>query len=174
MTDAERMARAQEVADQLCDQRRWKTHGRSIRMSDLQQMRVRVTDYTADSDLADAIDRYAALLRITFESNIFKVTENNAHQVYRAAANPALQPGQVTPDVAEKADAEVECGKCRAKHVVQIDLKPGLPLQDNRLPFPAGNVLACPECGNEIDLTEIRRQVELMTKKSVVPRGDEK
>ncbi|PKQ38498.1 MAG: Clp protease ClpP [Actinobacteria bacterium HGW-Actinobacteria-1] len=173
VTDEERNRRAREVADQLCDQRRWKTHGRSIRIEDLKKMRVRITDYTEQPDLADAIDRYAALLRMTFDSNIFKVLEDATHQVYRAAANPAIQPGSPAPEQAEKADINVECGKCHSKHVVQIDLRPGLPLQDGRIAYPASNLLKCPRCGNDIDLTEVRRQIELMTKKSVVPRGDE-
>ncbi len=173
VSEADRNRRAQEVADQLCDQRRWKTHGRSIRVEDLKKMRVRITDYTEQPELADAIDRYAALLRMTFDSNIFKVLEDATHQVYRAAANPAIQPGGPAPEQAEKADINVECGRCHAKHVVQIDLRPGLPLQDGRIAYPASNLLKCPQCGNDIDLTEARRQIELMTKKSVVPRGDE-
>jgi len=173
VTDNERQARAQVVADQLCDQRRWKTHGRSIRMDDLRAMRVRITDYAERPGLAEAIDRYAALMRMTFDSNIFKVFEDSEHQIYRAAANPAIQPTPSTPEAVEKADAAVECGKCHAKLTVQIDLKPGLALQPGRIAYPASNVLRCPQCGNEIDLTETRRQIELMTKKTIVPRGDE-
>jgi len=172
VTEAERRKRAKEIADQLCDQRCWKTHGRSIRMQDLKDMGVRITDYTKLPELADAIDRYAALLRMTFDSNIFKVLEDINHQVYRAVANPAIQRGKALQADAEKADAEVECGKCHAKHTVQIDLRPGLSLQDGRIGYPASNVLACPQCGNDIDLTEVRRQIEMMTKKSVVPRGE--
>lgn len=172
VTAQQRQTRAQEVADQLCDQRRWKTHGRSIRMTDLKAMRVRITDYTVQPRLGDAVDRYAALLRMTFDSNIFKVIENSQHQIYRAAVNPAVQPSGLKAESAGKADAAVECGRCHAKHTVQIDLKPGLPLEAGRLAYPLSNVLTCPQCGNDIDLTEIRRQIELMAKKSVVLREE--
>ena len=68
-----RRERAKEIAAQLRDHNRWKTHGRSIKIADLRQMGLLVTDYSKLPDVCDAIRRYYTLLQMTFASNIYKL-----------------------------------------------------------------------------------------------------
>ena len=53
--ETEREARAGEIAAQLCDHGRWLSHGRSIKMTDLNAMPLKVTNYSGQPDLFDAI-----------------------------------------------------------------------------------------------------------------------
>ena len=44
VTDDDRKRRAEQIADQLCNHSHWLTHGRSIKLEDLRDMRLLVTD----------------------------------------------------------------------------------------------------------------------------------
>ena len=57
-------------------------------------MRLKITDYSSNRDLADAIRRYHVLLQMTFESNIYKVFETTDSQIYRFLSMPAPAPQQ--------------------------------------------------------------------------------
>lgn len=166
VTDEERRARAEEIATELCNHRRWLTHGRSIKLSDLEAMRLRVTDYSTKPELAEAIRRYYTLLQMTFASNIYKVIETPTSQIYRFLTPQVPAPQQL--GAAEVAIFDVACGKCTTTSRVQANLGKSHPLQEGCVPFPSDNRLRCPNCGNEIDLSDARRQLEAQTKKSVV------
>jgi hypothetical protein len=165
VSDEERKARAQEVAAQLCDHERWRRHGRSLRLADLEKMRLKITDYGTTTDLADAVRRYYALLQMTFGGNIYKVFETPDSQIYRFIAPvvpaPADQPGNV-------ALIDVRCQRCRATSKVQANLGQPQPLQEGCMPFPKDNKFTCPNCGAPADLSPVRRQLEMQTKKPVV------
>lgn len=165
VTDADREARAEEIAKQLCDHRRWLVHGRSIKIEDFQLMRLRITDYSKTPDLFDAIQRYHTLLQMTFATNIYKLFETATSQIYRFVAPPAPAPGQQLGDMAM---VEVECGKCGQKTKVQANLGTAHPLQPGCAPFPADNAFVCPGCGAQTDLGDLRRQLEAQAKKPVV------
>lgn len=165
VSDEDRKGRAQEVAAQLCDHERWRRHGRSLRIADLVGMRLRITDYGAMPDLADAVRRYYALLQMTFATNIYKIFETPDSQILRfivqAVPAPAEKPGNV-------AVLEVRCQRCRTVSKVQANLGQQQPLEEGHLPFPKDNRLNCPSCGALIDLSQARRQLEMQTKKPVV------
>jgi len=163
VTTEEKADRAKEVATALCDHRRWLTHGRSIKLSDLEAMRLKITDYSKQPKLAEAIRRYHTLLQITFDStNIYKVFETPTSQIIRFVA-PAVSP----PRDADCAVLQVECPKCRAASKVQANLKK-MPLESGHHPFPADNRFRCPACGAEINLADARRQIEVQSKRPLV------
>ncbi len=167
VTDTERRRRAEEVAAQLCDHRRWLTHGRSVTLADLERMRLKITDYSKTADLADAIRRYYTLLQLTFSTNIYKVFETPDSQIYRFIA-PQVPSPPPQPQGADIATLEVPCPKCKATSRVQANLDKPSPLQEGAFPFPANNQFNCPNCGTLIDLADTRRQVEVQSKKRVI------
>jgi 3D (Asp-Asp-Asp) domain-containing protein len=67
VTDHEKEERAKEIAGKLCDHSTWLSHGRSIKISDLQGIGLEIRDYSKEDELADAIRRYNILLQMTFE-----------------------------------------------------------------------------------------------------------
>jgi hypothetical protein len=173
VTPEQKRARAEEIATQLRDHSRWLTHGRSIKLDDLRRMRLQVTDYGGIAELADAIRRYHTLLRMTFESNVYKVFETPVSQIYRYIV-PAVQAGG-PPERAERLPPEarfvrfdLKCEKCGAVSRIQANLEAGQPVESGSLPFPPDNHFNCPNCRAEHDLSEIRRQIELQAKKPVV------
>jgi len=165
VTREEREARAADIAAQLCDHRRWLVHGRSIKIRDFQQMRLRIEDYSKRPDLFDAIRRYHTLLQMTFATNVYKVFETPVSQIYRFIGAVAPAPEQSAGNVAI---VEVACGKCHKTTKVQANLGRTQPLQEGCSAFPSDNVFRCPGCGAQTDLENLRRQIEAQTRKPVV------
>lgn len=170
VTPEDKRRRAAEVADQLCDHKRWKSHGRSLKMQDLRAMRLEITDYTENPDLGDAVGRYYALLQMTLGSNIYKIYESVSSQIIKAVAIPHLPipgPQQQMPG-GQQALINFQCGKCKTVTPLQANLGFSQPIQPGRHPFPADNKLRCPRCGTVHDLSPTRHQLETQAGQPVV------
>lgn len=167
VTETERMQRAEEIAEKLCDHGHWLTHGRSIKIEDLEKMRLRITDYSKDADLADAIRRYYTLLQMTFETNIYKVFETPNSEIYRVLLQQASSPAPQGP-AAQVAVIDVKCKNCGKESQIQANLGQAAPLQPGHEPFPPNNRFKCPGCGTEVDLTPTRHQLEAQSGKPLV------
>ena len=163
VTPDEKRARAGEIAGQLCEHGKWRSHGRGIMLADLEAMRLKITDFGKQADLADAIHRYYTLLQMTFDRTpIYKVYETPTSQIYKSVTplGGSAAPGGV-------GEVEVECS-CGEKLQVQANLGRPQPLKAGRLPFPADNLLRCPKCGTSHDLKGIRDQVEKQSGQKIV------
>lgn len=166
VTDAERKARAREIAKQLSDHSQWLTHGRSIKIADLEAMRLKIVDYSSDVALSDAVRRYHTLLQMLFDTNCYKVIETSRSQIYRFFAQQvqAVQPRPVAlPGQAAAATATIQCSNCGHSVTVQARFDPNTPVDRNATPWPADNKLQCPNCGTEQDLADARRALEAQT-----------
>lgn len=167
VTDKEKGKRANEIAATLGRQSKWLTHGRSIKIEDFEEMRLKITDYSAQKELNEAILRYYTLLRMSFETNIYKIFETVESQIYRFA----FAPGQRPPEGKPKKVAEInfECPKCKEKFLIQANLENNIPLRRDRIPYPIDNdVLKCPNCGGESNISNIRLQIEAQSGKKIV------
>jgi len=172
VTDEDKVARAEEIAQALCDHSRWLSHGRSIKLEDLESLRLKVTDYGKILELSDAIRRYHVLLQMTLDqSNIFKLIETAGSQIYRHVQISMTPPGMpLAQGGASPAGVlvEVACAKCKKSHILQADFDTLKPLQGGAARFPTNDILVCSQCGTNINLSQLRHQIEIQTKKSVV------
>ena len=67
------------------------------------------------------------------------------------------------------ATAGIECGKCKHKFKVQINLKKGMRLEEGALPYPIStDSLDCPRCGHSIDVAPIRKSIETQFERRAV------
>jgi len=167
VTEEEKKTRAQEIAEILCNHGRWLTHGRSITINDLREMRLKVTDYSENAELCEAIRRYYMLLKMSFDkTNIFKIYETPKSQIYRfAIPQTSVVSG---PQQANMAIIEFECPNCKTKTRIQANLKAGVPIEKSAIPFPKDNILICPACKARNDLSTIRIQLESQSKRKIV------
>ncbi|MBL7955274.1 MAG: hypothetical protein JNJ91_09555 [Flavobacteriales bacterium] len=168
VTEDEKKQKADQIAERLCKHGDWLTHGRSIKIDDLTQMGLRITDYDKEPALQDAINRYYTLLRLTFEgTNIFKVYETIGSQVYRfvggAVPPPAPQPQQI-----QAANFDFPCPKCKTPFKIQANLAPGVPMGEGMTPYPANDIFVCPVCNTQSNLSQARLQIEAQSGKKVV------
>lgn len=168
VTETEKKERANTIATLLCNHGHWLTHGRSIKLPDLTEMGLQITDYSKIAELNDAITKYYTLLRMSFETNIYKIYETPMSQIYRSI-NTASPPVQMQPPVLPNPlIIDFECGKCHAKNKIQINFEQDFPLQPGAFPFPKDNLFKCPSCGAESDLLGFRQQLEVQTRKNIV------
>ena len=166
VTVNDKKTRAEEIAKKLCNHGHWLTHGRSITINDLREMRLKVTDFSEDTKLFDAISRYYILLKMSFDTtNIFKIYETPKSQIYRFATPQVGTEPQQRRDIAL---IEFECPNCKTKTKIQANLKEGVPMQKGSVPFPKDNVFICPACNNRNDLSTLRNQIESQSKKKIV------
>lgn len=171
MTQAEKRQRAEEIASKLSDQSRWLTHGRSIRIAELEtDLDLRITDYSKIPDLDEAITRYYTLLRMTFETNMCKLFETPASQVYRFTGVQRVPspPPKPMPPQAQSLNIRITCDKCKSPTVMQANFAPNLPLKPGNVAFPGNNVLQCPSCRADINVANIRLQIEAQTGKKIL------
>lgn len=166
VTEEDKRNRANEIAEILCDHGKWLTHGRSITIDDFHEMRLKVTDYSEDAALCDAIRRYYTLLKMSFDTtNIFKIYETPTSQIYRFATPPG---GPIPREVLDAAVIDFECPNCKTKTKIQANLKEGVPTEKDAVQFPRDNKFICPACKSNIDLSGLRRQIESQSKKKIV------
>ena len=166
VTDSEKEMRASEIAEELCDHGKWLTHGRSVTIKHLTDMRLKVTDYSKNDELFDAIRRYYVLLKMSFDTaNVFKIYETMSTQLYRFDISSATPVPQVEHD---KAEIRLVCQKCKTELTLQANLKEGIELQKGNIPFPEDNICICPICNTRHDVNALRMQVESQTKKKIV------
>lgn len=166
VTDTEKKKRASEIAEELCDHGKWLTHGRSVTIKDFTDMRLKVTDYSKDKDLFNAIRRYYTLLKMSFDTtNLFKIYETQSTQLYRFEISSGSPAPQVVHD---KVEIRFKCSKCKTESKLQANLKKGVALLKGSIPFPEDNIFICPSCNNRNDLSTVRMQVESQIKKKIV------
>jgi uncharacterized protein YaaR (DUF327 family) len=169
VTEEDKKQRAKEIAEELCNHGKWLTHERSIKIEDLDKMRLKVQDYSKNSQLYDAISRYYTLLKMTFDTtNIFKLFETIESQIYRFTtpiSSPLSPPGKKIPG---SAIIDFECPNCKNVTRIQANLKKGLPLEKGALPFPKDNILICPNCKNSVNMSALRRQIEMELKTEII------
>jgi hypothetical protein len=171
VTPADRQHRAEEIARKLSDQSRWLTHARSIRIAELEKdLNLRITDYSKIPALDEAITRYYTLLRMTFETNIYKIFETATSQIMRFTGVQAVPPppGPLPAAPIKSANIKIACDKCKTPVLLQADFEPNLPLKPGSTRFPANNIAKCPACNADINVANIRLQVEAQTGKKVI------
>jgi len=178
ITPEKRSARAFEIAEKLSQHSEWLTHSRSIKIEDLRKMKLIITDYSDNEELADAIRRYYILLQLTFEkSNIYKIYETpnsqiiNQVTIQNAAPPQQLIPGQIIPQLPKNIktlDVDMNCGACGTKNKFQARFTKSEPLKPGFENFPATNKFRCLNCQAENDMTNARNQIEKQFGKKIV------
>lgn len=164
VTDAERKKRANQVAKELCNHGKWLTHGRSVKLDDLEKMRIKITDFSKEPELYDAIMRYYTLMRMAFGSSIYKIFETIESQVYQyfmPLGNPPMTIG-------DKAIGDFDCPKCHNISKIQLNFEKGVEVEEGCIKYPSNDIFKCSKCNEEHNLGEMRRQLELQVRKKVV------
>jgi len=167
VTKEEKKKRATRIATTLCRQSEWLTHGRSIKIDDFKKMRLKITDFSARKDLNESILRYYTLLRMSFDTNIYKIFETVESQIYRFAVAPGQRPLGGKPE--NVAEIDFECPKCKERYLIQANLEKNISLREDRVPYPINDdVFKCPNCGVESNVSNIRLQIEAQSGKKIV------
>lgn len=165
VTESQKQCRAEEIATKLCKHSDWLTHGRSIRIKDLMEMKLEIFDYTIDTELNDAIERYYTLLRMSFDlTGIYKIFETCNSQIYQSISQVNMPAIPIKRDVKPQvAHADFICPKCASKYRIQLNLIKNIPIEPHSVPYPKNDNFICPSCGTQTMLTPLRLQLEAQT-----------
>lgn len=163
---------AEEIANKLGDHNCWLTHGRSIKISDLQEMGIHVIDYSRNDELNSIIEKYYNLLQISFEQmpNMFKIFETSSSELCRIRTLPSPPPPlsglNLSPHQPELID--VKCGKCNGLTKLQANFHKDTETQKEFLKFPKNNILICSHCNQKIKIEQLRSQIEFQRQQKII------
>jgi hypothetical protein len=169
VTEDMKQKRAEEIAKELTNRTRWRTHGRSIKIDDLLSLGLIINRVEDNPKLADVVFRIHAVCRLIFDiSNSFKIFATADDKIFRKAiTTPGPLPGQqrikMLQDI-EVVEINAKCQNCGQEHKLYAKLKKDEDIDKKmkskgRMPFPSGNKIAC-KCGKELDLTTIRNEAQ--------------
>ncbi len=172
VTDEVRKARAAEVAEMFCDHNMWRSHGRSLKIEDFEDLLI-IERIDNDRKFADIVYSIKTVIQFLFNSPIYKIY---AHKLANIAQEIIVQTAQnqIIPlrnanpsqqNVPTNVELKIKCAKCGHESVLigytNIDnkvfkekgYKPNVMLDDK-------NQLTCQSCKNVVDLTPTIRKVE--------------
>lgn len=170
VTSEEKEKQADKIAGILCKQSEWLTHGRSIKIDDFNRIGLKITDFSSNVELNEAIQRYYTLLRMSFEStNMYKLFETKETQIERYLVQQIIQGKSPSPDQIEKAEANYKCNNCGHVLKIQFNFKPNTPLNAGNLPYPIkDDILVCPNCKSEHIIKPMKLSLEAQLGKKVI------
>jgi hypothetical protein len=173
VTQEMKSKRAEEIAKELMKHSKWRSHGRSIKIDDLEEIGLRIIRVDDDPKLADTVYRIQTVCRLLFEATTsFKIFATQESKIFMQAVPvgaPIRMPEKPTVDAVE---IEQKCPKCGEIHGIYAKLAPNPQIDldfKNKgfLPFPRDSRIVC-KCGFEIDLLGIKNQIEMQTVRKII------
>jgi hypothetical protein len=171
-------ARAAQIARILCKHSKWRSHGRSIKIDDLEGIGLKIIHIDKDPTLADIVYRIQTVCRLIFDSsNTFKIIASADAKIMKAATPagiqglvPVMPPvQQQVPDVL---NVQSLCPKCGVQHKIYMKFTDNPNLDKDFqsqgwLPYPTDDIIKC-SCGFEINLAGLKNQIEMQTGRKVI------
>lgn len=179
VTDDYKINRAKEVAEKLCNHSLWRSHGRSIKIDDLEDL-LRIERIDSNKILADLVYRIKIILKLIFGSStiykIYKTSDTYLSKTAIMASNTGNNDNplkKVSSQDIKGAKINLQCPKCKKIHVVYAYFgitseeakKIGLTFNSNINDL---NSLICDNCGFSMDLNPIINQMEQKQNQKVI------
>ncbi|MBI4720817.1 MAG: peptidase [Chitinivibrionia bacterium] len=171
VTDEMKKSRAAEIAQQLCNHSKWRSHGRSIKIEDLLDIGLKVICIDDNPDLADVVYRIHTVTTFLYvTTSTYKIFATESDKIFKHASkgsSPAI-PGPAFDSV----EITHQCSHCGKVHQLYAKFIPDPKIdekfrKDGRSPFPGDARLKC-ECGFETDLSGLKNEIETNTGKKMV------
>lgn len=159
-----KIKRAKEIAAELLNHGKWRSHGRSIKAIDLDDIGLKVSKVESNPALSDIVYRIQIVCRLLFSSTTaYKIFATEKEKVFKHAASVSSVP-RIPVQAAEVGEIGIKCPKCGRDYKLYLKFVNNPKIDSDfqkkgSIPFPKDNKLRC-ECGFEIDLTGIRNDIE--------------
>jgi hypothetical protein len=181
VTPKMRKQRAHKVAEMFCDHTTWRTHGRSLKIEDLQEDLIieRIDD---DAKLADIVYRIKTVIRLILDgSTVYKLFFVDDLKISKTfTINPGGNLPITNPLSQEKGqlkavdavELDIQCPKCNKRHKVNgyMDIE-SQQIKAQKLPtnpnVKDNDILVCDNCNFSLDLKPIKNQVESQTRRKI-------
>lgn len=156
--------RAEEIAKELTNHSKWRTHGRSIKIKDLEEIGLKITRIDDEIDLADVVYRIQTVIRLLFSTtSAYKIFATADEKIFKHAVSSGGQP-KIMPAKPDVAELDINCTKCGKKYKIYAKFVENKKIDEDfqkkgAIPFPKDNKLKC-DCGFEIDMIGVRNDIE--------------
>jgi len=174
VTDEMRKERANEIAMKLTDRTKWRSHGRSIRIGDLEEkVGLKIVRIDDDAKLSDTVYRIQTVCRLLFGStNTYKIFATEREKVFKTATPIGVAPKIPIQAAAEVVEFETKCPQCGKVHKLYAKFVDNPKIDEDfqkkgDIAYPKDNKLRC-DCGFEIDLSGIRNEIEVRVGRKLV------
>jgi len=173
VTEEMKRKRAEEIAKELTNHSKWRLHGRSIKIDDLEEIGLKITRLDDNPKLTEIVYRIQTVCRLVFDTTTsFKIFATQDNKIFRQAVPvgaPIRIPEKPTVDVAE---IEQKCPKCGETYKIYAKFVPNPQIDidfKNKgfIPFPKDTKIIS-KCGFEIDLLGIKNQIEIQTGRKII------
>jgi len=175
VTDEMKVSRARDIATKLIGRTKWRSHGRSIKIPDLESedIKLRIVHVDDNPELAETVYRIQTVFHLLFDNTaIYKIFATQDHKIFKQAVMvgpPIRIPTGKQPDVVK---IEQQCPKCGVKHRIYAMFAPNPQIDSDcrkkgLTPFPKDAKIKC-ACGFEIDLVGIKNQVEVVSGRKII------
>jgi len=176
VTEDMKEKRAREIAGELINHSKWRSHGRSIKIGDLEGIGLKIKKVKDDPKLADIVYRIQTVCRLLFESStIFKIFATAENKLFKQATpkEGALRIPIPKMPVADVVEIQQECPKCKKVHSLYGKFSPNPQIDQNLknkglIPFPKDAKIKCDNCEFEIDLLGLKNEIEIETGKKII------
>ncbi len=172
VTNEMKTKRAKEIAAELTNHSKWRTHGRSIKATDLHDIGLRVTRIESDPRLSDVVYRIQTVCRLLFSStSTYKIFATEKEKVFKTAIPVSAVP-KIPVQAADVVEFETKCPQCGKVHKLYAKFKDDSKIDEDfqkkgNIAYPKDNKLKC-ECGFVIDLGGIRNDIETQIGKKLI------
>ena len=166
VTSTMKKRRAASIARKLSNHSKWRTHGRSLKIEDLESIGLQITNLDEDKELSDLVYKINLICRLLFSmSNTYKYFSTETQSLsLNAQPNNQVPPTQNNVALPAVLDINHVCPKCGKQVTFYAKL-----IKDNnidtemkklgKLPLPKNNIYKC-ECGFDFNLQGVIDSVE--------------
>jgi hypothetical protein len=171
--DAFKAQRAEDIAKKMINHATWRTHGKSLKIADLEEIGLRIKRVDDIDSLCEIVYRMKTVIKLLFGSStfykIFFTADEHIAQSAIAQNPMASNRANIQTPVVE---LKINCPKCGSQHPLYAKfgaIPPQLEqqMQQRGKKFPSDNKFQC-ECGFTIDLAAIRNQIESQLGRKIV------
>jgi len=172
VTEEMRKQRATKIAKCLINHGKWRSHGRSLKIDDLERIGLKITKVDENPELSDVVYRIQTIIRLLFSStSSYKIFATTDEKIFVNAV-PAGQRRKIPPGDLKGVEVETKCQKCGkvhniyAKFVHDAKIEEELKMKKVKS-FPYNDKLIC-DCGYEINLSGIKNEIETQVGKKII------
>lgn len=171
VTEEFKIQRANEIATAMANHKLWRDHGKSLKISDLERLGLKINKVEDNPDLEDIVYRIKIVIMLLFSSS-------NHYKIYTTADESLFKDISTSTQKSPSAVnlpfqiLEINCPKCSKRNLLFAKFHP-LPkqiedeLSSQACNFPSNNKLIC-KCGYTIDLMGVRNQLENQVGKKII------
>ena len=174
VTEKMKEERAKEIVSELINHGKWRSHGRSIKIEDLESIKLKITRIDDDAELKDIVYRIQTVCRLLFTtSSTYKIFATRDDKLLKQAV-PMSAPVKIPktskfPDVVE---IKIKCPRCGKIYKIYAKFTPNSKIDEDYkkkgcIPFPKDNKVKC-DCGYEINLDGIKNELEVKAGRKIL------